>query len=45
MKVTLGCPFDTLLMFETYDFHVGAIVGDGASWNQTLAVQEAEWTQ
>ena len=35
-KFTLACLFDAMFLFETYDFHVGAIVGDGASWNQTL---------
>ena len=35
-KFTLACLFDAMLVFETYNFHVGAIVGDGASWNQAL---------
>ena len=35
-KFTLACLFDAMFLFETYNFHVGAIVGDGASWNQTL---------
>ena len=35
-KFTLACLFDAMLLFETYNFHVGAIVGDGASWNQAL---------
>ena len=33
-KFTLACLFDAMFLFETYNFHVGAIVGDGASWNQ-----------
>ena len=35
-KFTLACLFDAMFLFETYNFHVGARVGDGASWNQTL---------
>ena len=33
---TMACLQDALLHFEMFNFHVLALIGDGASWNQTL---------
>ena len=32
----MACLQDVLLHFEKFNFHVLALIGDGASWNQTL---------
>ena len=32
---TMTCLQDALLHFEMFSFHVLALIGDGASWNQT----------
>ena len=32
----MACLQDSLFHFEMFSFHVLALIGDGASWNQTL---------
>ena len=34
---TMACLQNALLHFEMFNFHVLALIGDGASWNQTLS--------
>ena len=34
--LTMACLQEALLQFDMFNFHVLGLIGDGASWNQTL---------